>query len=146
MRIVWKHFPLVSIHANAQLSALASTAAAEQGKFWEFHDKVFAAQNKMNKAQYLAYAQQLGMDVKKFESAIDSARGKSLVDADMNEAKSLGVGGTPAFFVNGRFLNGAKPLDEFAQVINAELTRLKLPIPPAAQQAAGAPAGGPAGS
>ena len=140
MRIVWKHFPL-EMHANAALASLASTAAAEQGKFWEFHDKIFAAQDKMNKAQYVAYARQLGMDVKKFESSIDTARGKPLVDADMNEGKSVGLTGTPAFFVNGRFLSGAKPLNEFAQAINAELTRMKLPVPPAAQQAAGGAAG-----
>ena len=58
---------------------------------------------------------------------------KKLVDADMAEARSLGVTGTPGFFVNGRFLSGAKPFAEFAQVINAELARLNLPVPPEAQ-------------
>jgi protein-disulfide isomerase len=82
--------------------------------------------------------------VKKFEDAISTARVKPMIDADLAEGKSLGVGGTPAFFVNGKFLSGAKPFTEFANAINAELTRLKIPIPAAAQQAAagGAPAAG----
>ena len=63
------------------------------------------------------------------------------IDADIAEAKSVGVTGTPAFFVNGRFLSGAKPFSEFATVINAELQKQNIPIPPAAQQAAAAPAG-----
>ena len=139
MRIVWKHFPL-DFHQNAFPAALASAAAAEQGRFWEFHDKVFANQQKMTKEQYVQYAKDLGMDVKKFEDYIDKKSGKPLIDADSNEGKSLGVTGTPAFFVNGKFMSGAKPFNEFAQAINAELTRLKLPIPAAAQQAQGAPA------
>jgi protein-disulfide isomerase len=142
VRIVWKHFPL-DFHPKAPLAHLASAAAAEQGKFWEFHDRIFANQQKMDKDQYVQYAQQLGMDVKKFEDSLNKARGKSGIDGDANEGKSLGVTGTPAFFVNGKFLSGAKPFNEFAQAINAELTRLKLPVPASAQQpAAGQPAGG----
>ena len=142
MRIVWKHFPL-DFHPNAPLAALAAAAANEQGKFWPFHDRIFAAQNAMNKDSYMKYAKELGLDVKKFEDSINNARGKAAIDADVAEGKALGVTGTPAFFVNGKFLSGAKPFPEFANVINAELTRLKIPIPPAAQQAAaGAAAAG----
>jgi protein-disulfide isomerase len=143
VRVVWKHFPL-DFHPNAPLAHLASMAASEQGKFWEMHDKIFAAQDKMNQAQYDAYAKELGMDVKRFDAAIREARGKTTIDTDAAEGKSLGVTGTPAFFVNGKFLSGAKPYDEFAAAINAELTRLNLTIPPAAQQAGagGAPPGG----
>jgi protein-disulfide isomerase len=136
VRIVWKHFPL-DFHPNAMPAAIASMAAAEQGKFWEFHDKVFAAQNKMSLDQYLQYAKDLHLDVKKFQEAITTARGKAVIDADSNEGKALGVTGTPAFFVNGKFLSGAKPFNEFATVINAELTRLKIPIPSGAAQAGG---------
>jgi protein-disulfide isomerase len=134
VRIVWKHLPL-DFHQKAPLAHLASVAAHEQGKFWEFHDKVFGNQQKLDRAQYVEYARQLGMDVKRFEAALDSARGKPAIDADKNEAAGIGVTGTPAFFVNGRYLSGAKPFKDFAQVINAELTRLKIPIPAAAQQA-----------
>ena len=68
----------------------------------------------------------------RFEQALDTLQGRKIIDADIAEGKKIGVTGTPAFFVNGRFLNGAKPFDEFAKVINAELTRRNLPIPPAA--------------
>lgn len=132
VRIVWKHFPL-DFHAKAPLAHMASAAAAEQGKFWEFHDKVFGNQQKLERPQYVEYARQLGMDVGRFEDSIDKARGKAVIDADKNEGSSIGVTGTPAFFVNGRYLSGAKPFKEFAQVINAELTRLKIPIPASAQ-------------
>lgn len=132
VRIAWKHFPL-DFHAKAPLAHMASAAAAEQGKFWEFHDKVFGNQQKLERPQYVEYARQLGMDVGRFEDSIDKARGKAVIDADKNEGSSIGVTGTPAFFVNGRYLSGAKPFKEFAQVINAELTRLKIPIPASAQ-------------
>ena len=143
MRIAWKHFPL-DFHAKSPLAHLASVAANDQGKFWPFHDKVFGAQAKLDKETYLLYAKELGLDVKRFEDALNTARGKAAIDADLAEGKSLGVSGTPAFFVNGKFLSGAQPFEKFAAAINAELTRLKIPIPAAAQQAAagGAPAAG----
>jgi protein-disulfide isomerase len=68
----------------------------------------------------------------RFEQALDTLQGRQIVEADKAEAKALGVTGTPGFFVNGHFLSGAKPFDEFAQVINAELNRMKIPLPPAA--------------
>jgi protein-disulfide isomerase len=97
----------------------------------------------MDKPQYLQYAKDLGLDLKKFEDSINTAHGKPIIDADANEGKSLGVSGTPAFFVNGHFLSGARPFGDFATAINSELTRLKIPIPPAA--AAAAPPAPPAG-
>jgi len=122
-------------------AALASMAAYEQGKFWEYHDKLFANQAKFQKDQLLQYAKEVGLDLKRFEQALTSAHGKPAIDADVAEAKSLGATGTPAFFVNGHYLPGAKPFDEFAQTINSELSRLKVPIPPAAVTPAAAPAG-----
>ena len=136
VRIVWKHNPL-PMHPNAMPAALASMAAYEQGKFWEYHDKVFANQQKMARPDLLRYAGELGLDVKRFEQALNAAKAKPAIDADAAEAKSLGATGTPAFFINGRYLSGAKPFNEFAQVINGELTRLKIPIPPAAAAAQG---------
>ena len=110
-------------------AALAAMAANEQGKFWEFHDKLFANQQKLNRDEYVKYAKELNLDVAKFSQALDGAKFKAQIEADTNEAKALGVSGTPAFFVNGKFLSGAKPFEEFAAVINAELKRLNLPIP-----------------
>jgi protein-disulfide isomerase len=110
-------------------------AAHEQGRFWEYHDKLFANQQKMQRPFLLQYAQELGLDAKRFEQALDRATGKAAIDADVAEVKALGVTGTPAFFVNGHYLSGAKPFEEFATVINAELTRLNVPIPAAAKPA-----------
>ena len=115
-------------------AALAAMAAHEQGKFWEFHDKVFANQAKMNRDEYIQYAKELKLDVGKFTQALDGAKFKADIEADSKEAASLGVSGTPAFFVNGKFLSGAKPFEEFATANNAELKRLNLPIPPGAPQ------------
>lgn len=124
----------LSFHPNAMPAAMASMAAHEQGKFWEFHDKLFANQQKLNRDQYVAYAKELKLDVAKFTQAYDSGKFKAQIDADAAEAKALGVTGTPGFFVNGRFLSGAKPFEEFAAAVNAELKRLNLPIPPGAPQ------------
>jgi protein-disulfide isomerase len=126
------------MHQNAMPAALAAMAANEQGKFWEYHDKLFANQQKLQKDNLLQYAKDLKLDVKKFEDSLGSPKIKSQVDADASEAASIGMSGTPAFLLNGRYLSGAKPYEEFQKAINAELTRLNIPIPPKAN----APAGG----
>ena len=128
MRIVWKHYPL-DFHKDSPLAHLAAVAAFNQGKFWEYHDKLFTNQPKIQRQYLLQYARELGLDMKRFEADLDGARGKSTIDADIAEAKALGVSGTPAFFVNGHFLSGAKPYDEFAKVIEAELSRSKATAP-----------------
>ena len=111
----------------------ASVAASKQGKFWEFHDKLFTDQRNLKPDAFKKYAEELGLDMAKFDKDLLDANNKKLIDADKAEAASLGVTGTPGFFVNGRFLRGAKPFEEFQRVINAELTKLNIPIPAAAQ-------------
>ena len=125
-------------------AAVAARAAYEQGKFWEYHDKLFANQQKLAHDDLLRYAREVDLDVGRFESALTSARSRPVIDADAAEAKALGATGTPAFFINGRYLSGARPFNDFAQLINAELVRLKLPVPPAAA-APEAPAAGKGG-
>ena len=128
---MWKHLPL-AMHKDAPLAHLASMAAAEQGKFWEFHDKLFGNPGKIKGEDLNRYAQEIGLDIKRFQDSIATEKFKAQIDADVAEAGALGVSGTPAFFVNGRYLSGAKPFEEFAKLINAELTKLNLPIPPEA--------------
>jgi protein-disulfide isomerase len=132
VKVVWKNHPL-PMHQFAMPAAVAAMAANEQGKFWEYHDKLFANQQKMTRDDFLRYAKELNLDLAKFTKDLDSGKYKTQIDADANEAMTLGASGTPAFFVNGRFVNGAKPFTEFAKVINSELQRLNLPIPAAAQ-------------
>ncbi|MBZ5638286.1 MAG: DsbA family protein [Acidobacteriia bacterium] len=130
VRVVWKNYPL-DMHKDSPLAHLAAAAAADQGKFWEYHDKLFGNPGQLKRDQLLKYASELGLNVPRFQEAMDTARFRSRIDADTAEARTLGVTGTPAFFVNGRFLSGAKPFEEFKKVIDAELTRLHQPIPPA---------------
>src|SRR5439155_3154413 len=96
---------------------------------WEYHDKLFEHQPKIQRPNLIQYARDLNLDMNQFDQALSTLKGHELIEADKAEAKTLGVTGTPGFFVNGHFLSGAKPFDEFAKVIDAELTRLKLPVP-----------------
>jgi protein-disulfide isomerase len=125
----------LDFHKDAMAAHLAAVAAGKQGKFWEFHDKLFANQQQLNLEAYKAYARELRLDVPRFERDLEDLDARKTIEADRVEARSLGVSGTPGFFVNGRFLDGAQPIQAFAKAINAELTRLNLPVP------AGAPAG-----
>ena len=113
-------------------AAVAAEAAHSQGKFWQFYDKLFASQSKLSSDQMAEYAKELGLDTARFEADLTRPEIRKHVTDDMSEAHRLGVTGTPTFFVNGHFLSGAQPLAGFAEVINSELQRLKLPIPPAA--------------
>ena len=127
---MWKHLPLTSLHQYAMGAAIASEAAHNQGKFWQYHDKLFANQAKLTPDDLKQYAKDLGLDTAKFEADLANPATKQRVTADASEVNSLGVTGTPAFFVNGHFLSGAQPFDGFARLINAELQRLRLPVPP----------------
>ena len=121
------------MHKDAPAAHLASAVAAKRGKFWEFHDRLFAEQKNLKLDAFKRHAQAIGLDVAWFEKEFFDIENKKVVDADEAEAKALGITGTPAFFINGRFLNGAKPFEEFAKVINEELAKKNLPIPPEAQ-------------
>jgi protein-disulfide isomerase len=122
VQIAFKHMPL-PMHPNAPLAAQASMAAHEQGKFWEYHDKLFANQRAMDRASLEKYAQELKLDMGKFKAALDSGKYASLVQKDMDEGSRLGATGTPTFFINGRKLVGAQPLDAFSAVIDEELSK-----------------------
>ncbi len=114
------------MHKDATPAALAAMAADAQGKFWQYHDKLFGNPGKLQHDQLLAYARELGLDMGRFQSDLDGARFKARIDADKSEGAALGVTGTPAFFINGRFLSGAKPFEEFQKAIDAELARMGL--------------------
>jgi protein-disulfide isomerase len=85
------------------------------------HDLIFASQRELTADKFYSYAAQLELDVEKFKADYLSAQVKKTVDTDSKEAASLGVTGTPAFFVNGKFLSGAKPFEAFKELIDAEL-------------------------
>ncbi len=124
VRIVYKHLPL-SFHRSALPAAKASVAAQRQGKFWEMHDLLFANQKKLDEATFKGHAEALGLDLARFEADLKSSEVAALVAKDQAEARALGVTGTPGFFVNGRFLSGAKPVSSFQKLIDAELEKPK---------------------
>jgi len=122
VRIVWKNQPL-SFHPNAMPAAEAAMAAYEQGneKFWEMHDKLFANQTGLSPSMYEQTAREIGLDLSKWKSAVDSHSESGAIQADMNAGSAVGANGTPTFFINGKKLVGAMPFDSFKQVIDAEL-------------------------
>lgn len=120
VRIVWKHLPL-SIHPNAPAAHAAAEAAHRQGKFWEMHDRIFANQAEMSPERYRAYAKELGLDLTKFDRDVADPSIQKRIETDQEEAARLLVRGTPAFFVNGRFLSGAQPFAAFKRLIDEEL-------------------------
>jgi protein-disulfide isomerase len=122
VQLSFKHMPL-SFHDKAKGAHAAAEAAGRQGKFWEFHDKLFANQRALDEATYLAYAKEFGLDVEKFKNDMASAHVQKRIDADIAQAGSLGVTGTPAFYINGRFLSGAQPFESFKRVIDEELAK-----------------------
>jgi protein-disulfide isomerase len=101
--------------------------------FWEYHDKLFTDTKKLKLDNLKQYAEEMGLDMDRFTKAIADPANLKIIDADKAEAVAIQATGTPAFFINGRFLSGAKPFSAFAKVINAELTRLNVPVPPGAQ-------------
>ena len=120
VRLVYRQFPL-SFHPHAAKAAEASLCAADQGKFWEYHDVLFKNQKKLDPTDLKAHATEVGLDAQKFGQCLDSGDKKKAVDADQQAGLAAGVAGTPAFFINGIFLNGAQPIDEFKKVIDGEL-------------------------
>ena len=124
MQHVFKHLPL-SIHSKARDAHLAAEAAHQQGKFWEMHDLIFEYQREMSPAKYVEFAGQIGLDSDRYKKDLASAKVKSRVDGDAASAAKLGVTGTPAFFINGRYLSGAQPFSNFKRLIDEELAKLE---------------------
>nr|WP_128796374.1 thioredoxin domain-containing protein [Corallococcus coralloides] len=122
VRVVFRHQPL-PMHSNAKIAAQASMAAHEQGKFWEMHDKLFANQRALDRASLEKYAQELGLDMNKFKAALESSKISAKVDADSAAGSAVGANGTPAFFINGRFLSGAQPFEAFKPLIDQEIAK-----------------------
>ena len=120
--LVFKHFPLTEIHQQAEPAALASWAATQQGKFWEYHDALFEQQSKLGEELYLELANNLKLDVERFNRDRQSPEAKAAIKKDFELGKSLGIRGTPSFVVNGIFLSGAptvKDLEELVAQIKA---------------------------
>ena len=122
MRIVFRQFPL-PMHQNAQKAAEAALCANDQGKFWQLHDAMFSNQSALGVDQLKAKAAELGLKADEFNKCLDSGAKVATVEADKKAGSEAGVNGTPAMFINGRFVNGAVPLEKLTSVIDDELRR-----------------------
>jgi protein-disulfide isomerase len=121
--VVFRQFPLTNIHANAEQAAEASLCAQAQGRFWDMHDLLFQNQNTLRDVDLKSKAGKLGLDAAAFDTCLDSRRYGSVISEDIRAAAAAGVEGTPALFINGRFLYGSRPLEEISGIIDEELAK-----------------------
>jgi protein-disulfide isomerase len=122
VRLVYKDFPL-SFHSRALPAALAARCAAEGGRFWEYHDLLFAGPAAPARGDLVTYAVRLDLPRDVFVACLDSGRSADAVKADVDEGRAAGVTGTPTFFINGRRLVGAQPFEAFRDVVQQAITQ-----------------------
>ncbi len=122
VELAFRHNPL-PFHNNAMIAAEAAEAARDQGKFWQMHDKLFANQGALDRPNLEKYAQEIGLDMGKFKSALDGDKYKDRIKKDMDDAATFGARGTPNFFINGHNFRGAQPLEAFKSVVDDEIKK-----------------------
>lgn len=123
IRVVYRQFPLTNIHPHAQKAAEASLCAFEQQHFWEFHDSMFGNQKELSIPDLKQRAVDMKLDTEKFNQCLDSGRENAVIQTDVQDGARAGVTGTPAMFINGRFLSGNQPYDTIKNMIDDELDR-----------------------
>jgi protein-disulfide isomerase len=121
VRLVHKDLPLEAIHPLARQSAEAARCAGEQGKFWEYHDQLYSVSPKLSTEDLKSAAKQVGLNTVAFDQCLGSGKYGGVVQKDLNDGAQLGLNGTPTFFINGRELSGALPVEAFSTVIDEEL-------------------------
>jgi protein-disulfide isomerase len=121
--LVFRDFPLDKLHPRARRAAEAARCAHEQGKFWKYHDLLFTNAPRASSEDLRTYAEQVGLDGEKFQVCLSDGGQQAAVQQDVVDGARLGITGTPMFFINGRPLSGAIPLERFVQVIEEELAR-----------------------
>jgi protein-disulfide isomerase len=117
---VFRDFPL-PIHKDAQPAAVAARCASEQNKFWEMHDLLFQNQRDLSEPALVRYGTEVGLNAAAYATCRAAGKAGEGIQKDLEAGQEFGVTGTPAFFINGRFLNGARPIESFTQVIDEEL-------------------------
>ena len=119
LAFAFRHLPIPERHPLAPLAAEASEAAAAQGRFWEYHDALFQAQPKLSRETMLAVGSELGLDVARMESEIDSGVHRPRIERDLDSAGQSGATGTPTFFVNGARFFGAYDASSLVEALEA---------------------------
>jgi protein-disulfide isomerase len=122
VRFVFRQFPL-SFHKDAHLASQASLAAHAQGKFWEYHDKLFANQQKLDRASLETFAKEVGLNVAEFKKALDSKAYAGTVDAELKMGEEVAVQGTPTMFLNGARIADPTNFDAIAPQIDQALAK-----------------------
>jgi protein-disulfide isomerase len=123
VQLAFRDFPIAGLHPQAHKAAEAARCAGDQGKFWEYHDRLFESQAHATIADFKRFAEQLKLDGNSFAACLDSGKHAAAVQADVQEGTRLGITGTPTFFINGRLVVGALPLEMFQKIIDRELRR-----------------------
>jgi protein-disulfide isomerase len=123
VRLVYRQYPIAAIHPDAFKAAEASLCAGAQGRFWELHDMMLEEQGSLKEEDLKAKAARLQLDIAAFNDCLQSGKSANRVRQDLREGSRAGVSGTPALFINGRFLSGAQPYEEIAKIIDEELKR-----------------------
>jgi len=119
--LAYRDFPMSDVRPEAHLTAEASRCAAEQGKFWEYHDLLFDNPGNFAREDLVKSAQKMHLNMKQFDSCLSSDKYKLQIDQDFQDGLRAGVFGTPGFFINGIFLAGAQPAAAFEKIIDEEL-------------------------
>ncbi|MPY89422.1 MAG: thioredoxin domain-containing protein [Luteitalea sp.] len=125
VRLVFRHFPIDQLHPTARQASEAAWCAEQEGKFWEYHDGLFDVGNDASPAALKKIASKVGLDEAAFDSCTAGTAAPAAVNRDLEEARRLGLSGTPTFFINGRPLVGGLPLDAFTEVIDEELAETR---------------------
>jgi len=123
LRIVFRHLPLSSLHPLALPAARGAVCADQQGHFWEMHDALFRDQSALAEEALKVTARRIGLDGDAFDQCLKSDASEARVNVDNAAAEAIGLGGTPAFFINGRFFGGTAPANAFKAIIDDELAR-----------------------
>ncbi len=124
IRLVYRDFPLYSIHPEAGPAAEAANCAGDQNMYWEYHTLLFSGESTLGAETYQTYAEHLQLDMSLFSECVESQKYKDEVSADFNYAGEIGIQSTPTFFINGVALIGAQPFEVFQEIINLELAGL----------------------
>jgi protein-disulfide isomerase len=130
VRFIYLDYPL-PFHQMAMPASEAAHCAEDQGKFWEYHKNLFEVAGDLSTADLTKRATDVGLDGPKFQACTDGKKHDDLIKTNFDDGAAAGVTGTPAFFINGRMLVGAQPIEAFREVINDELARKGVPIPKA---------------
>ena len=127
LRVVYRHLAMRG-HRDAALAAEAAVAAADQGKFWAFHDRVFGGNGSLARAELDQHAQAVGLDLVKFRAALDDRRYRDVVAAETAAAEALGVDGTPTMFINGAPVIGSRTTPDLETIIDGHLTQARTAL------------------